>query len=635
MSLFKQITLIMSLFLLLVLSSVIFFNFQSAKKYAQEEMANNAQNAATYLSLSLAGSQGNVSKMKTMIDAIFDSGYFQDITLNDTQGGTLHQRQQESDLSAIPEWFLSLYTLETPVAQATVSSGWNPIGTIRVTPVQDNAHLQLYTNFKDLLQSFIIISLIAFITLFLLLRLILSSLKRVTEQAEAVIDNTFIINEAIPNTTEFKDVTLAMNKMVAKVKEIFEKEAASVQDYHKLLYTDELTGLGNKHFFAHRLNDLLSSQEVDSSGIALTLYLDGAVQANKSIGHEKVDALINELAQIVKKACRQKDQTIISRIDGTKISMILPSSINDELDELRDTILSRSLISLEKASLLDSECAIKLIQFTYTPQDTVEGIYEKIQDELLTAPKNTYTDISGEEVVDESITREVLEHRINENSIALALQDVYDTHNDILHSEAYVRLYDEEKNLHEAGSFIPLVHKMRLDTKLDQNVINYALKEENLQSREIAFNLSLRFLQDAQCLKWLKERLASVQGRSLSFEISNYSLLNSLNEALILSDTLREGGHYFGIDRFSIEEGTNLNYLQMLKPHYLKIDSAYLLELLQGEKGQTNHALKILIESLEIRIIASNLERQEVKDALENIGISYFQGSLLSTPKLV
>ena len=98
---------------------------------------------------------------------------------------------------------------------------------------------------------------------------------------------------------------------------------------------------------------------------------------------------------------------------------------------------------------------------------------------------------------------------------------------------------------------------------------------------------------------------------------------------------LRKAGHHFGIDRFSIEEGTNLNYLQMLKPQYLKIDSNYLHHMLQGKQGQSNPALQILIESLDIKIIATNLEDKKIKESLQHAGIKYFQGSLLAEPKLV
>jgi EAL domain-containing protein (putative c-di-GMP-specific phosphodiesterase class I) len=259
-----------------------------------------------------------------------------------------------------------------------------------------------------------------------------------------------------------------------------------------------------------------------------------------------------------------------------------------------------------------------------------------IENSISHAQKNAITNLTPESLDSNTLEKSIIENRIKEHSIAVALQDVYDIDKDIFHSEAYVRLFDENKEVHEAGDFMHLVHKMKLDTKLDQNVINYILKENSLQNRDIAINISLRFIQDPQSLQWLKERLAGVgKEKVLSFEISNHTLLTSLNEGFAFSDLLRKAGHTFGIDRFSIEEDTNLNYLQMLKPKYLKIDSKYLQDMLQGEQGQTNHALQILIESLDINIIATNLEDKNVKESLEKIGIRYFQGSLLSEPKLV
>ena len=636
MSLFKQISLLMSLFLLFVLIAVISFNFQSAKQYAQEEMSNNAQNTATFLSLSLATAKGDVSQMSSMITAIYDSGYFQNIILVDTNTKVLFQRIKEDEVSTVPAWFLSLYDFETPVAKATVSSGWMPIGEIKVIPAQENAHLKLYTNSLEILESFAIISLISFSILYALLKFVLSSLTRVKEQAEAVIDNNFIINTDIPSTSEFKEVTLAMNKMVDKIKGIFEKEAASVHDYHKLLYTDMLTGIANRSLFELKLNDFLSSQEADSNGMILTVYFEGIIEANKSIGHDKVNQLIQKLATASREVSSQYQNSFLARIDGTKISIIFPHSQEEDIEELSNTLLTQILMILGSSALDDNLCSIKLIQSNYTVKDSVTTILSHIENNLSDAKSNAITNLAPKSIDNSCLESEVILNRIKEHAIALALQDVYDNNADIFHSEAYVRLYDENKTIHEAGGFMPMVHKMKLDTKLDQNVINAILKENSLQNRDIAINISLRFIQDPKSLQWLKERLASLdKGKVLSFEISNHSLLTSINEGFEFSTLLRKSGHQFGIDRFSIEEGSNLNYLQMLKPAYLKIDSNYLQTMLQGEQGQSNNALQILIESLDIKIIATNLEDQVLKESLEKAGIRYFQGSLLSEPKLV
>lgn len=636
MSLFKQITLIMSLFLSFIFITVIYLNFQSAKQYAQEEMSNNAQNTATYLSLSLASADADLAKMSAMINAIYDSGYFQEISLSDTQNKNLYTRQKESTESTVPKWFLSLYDFKMVSASATVSSGWNPIGEIRVIPIDDTAHTKLYNNFIEILQSFALISLVSFALLYFLLRLILSSLQRVTKQAEAVSDNNFIINKVIPRTSEFKEVTLAMNKMVEKVRTIFDKEANAVQEYHKLLYTDVLTGLYNRNFIELTLNDYLSSQEADSSGSLLTIYLDGILEANKTIGSKQVDLLIQELASNVQAVSAQKEHAISARIDGSKICIVFAQYSIDDIYALSEDLLARSLVSLDNTKIVDNETSIKIILSSYENKDTIASIFSNIHNGIDLADKNSITRPKVEEDKNEILEKELIENRIKEHCIALALQDVFDENDNIYHSEAYVRLFDEDKNIHEAGSFIPLVHKMNLDTKLDQNVINYALKEPSLDGRSIAINLSLRFLQDKDSTKWLQERLAGTSSSlKLCFEISNYNLLTSINEAYSFSSMLKDAGHEFGIDRFSIEKGTNLNYLQMIKPSYLKIDAGYLNDMLQGEQGQKNNALQILIESLDIKIIATNIESEEIKESLQSSGIKFFQGSFLAKPKLV
>lgn len=636
MTLFKQIAMIMSVFLLFVLLSIVTFNVNAAQKYAQEEMANNAQNTASFLSLSLAQAKGNTAEMSAMINAIFDSGYFMKITLSDENGVLLFERTKSEDEASTPDWFKSLFPIDSPSASATVSSGWTPIGNISVIPAKENTQHQLYRNSIEILQSFAIIALVSFALLHLVLRLVLSSLTRVKEQAEAVSDNSFIINTAIPKTLEFKEVTLAMNKMVNKVKEIFEKEAASIQEYHKLLYTDSLTGLYNKVYFERKFNELLHSQEADSHGLLLGLYLEGVQEANKKLGHEKVDQIINDIAQKAKSFAQDHEDVICSRVDGTKIILIFPQALMDDIKEIAEALLTFGLVHFEKESLADYESSIRLAMLSYTAKDKVETILSQLNKALMHGEKNSITNLMSEEPFNGVLDRKVIENRIKEHAIALATQNVYDDHDNILHSEAYVRLFDDKKVMHEAGAFIPLIHQMRLDTRLDQSVINFILNENSLEGRDIAVNISLAFLKDKAMHQWLKERLAgsNIQTK-LHFEISNHNVLGAITDAVAFSTLVKESGHHFGIDRFSIEEQANLNYLQMIKPEYLKIDSTYLHDMIKGDQGQLNPALQILIEGLDITIIASNIEKMQIKEELSAVGIKHFQGSLLSQPKLI
>ena len=636
MTLFKQISLLMSLFLLLVLISVMSYNFQSAKQYAQEELSTTAQNTATYLSLSLSNTKAEKSAMSSMINALFDSGEFEKIALLDTNREVIFQRTQTKEDAKVPTWFTSMYDFKVPTSSATVSSGWNPIGTIEVIPMQENTHLKLYNNFLELLQSFTVFAAIIFISLFFLLRLILSSLKKMTAQAEAVSQNNFIINEDIPSTVEFKEVTLAMNKMVTKVKNIFEKEAASVKSYHKLLYSDAHTGLGNRSFFELKLNEYISSQEKESKGVILTVFLEGIDEANKNLGHEKVDDFISELFLNADKLAQKEHDVIVARLDGTKLSIIFANMLVTDIQEVSQEILAHSLVLLEKLAISTKECSIKLTQLSYTTQDTATSILDHINKSFASAQKNSILSLESRDESSTAITAKLVEHRIKQHEISLAMQNVYDLNDNILHAEAYVRLHDEENKLCQAKDFIPIIQELKLDTKLDKNVINHALKESTLEGIEIAINLSVDFVKDENALSWLKERLASqATHRVLNFEISNHTLLRAIGECTQLSKMLHSLGHNFAIDRFSIDEKANLNYLQMLKPTYLKIDSSYLANMLKDESGLMNPALQILTESIDTKIIATNIEHKKTKELLESAGIEYFQGSYLGEITLV
>ncbi|MDO8454392.1 MAG: LapD/MoxY N-terminal periplasmic domain-containing protein, partial [Sulfurimonas sp.] len=221
MTLFKQIALMLSIFLLIILGTVFTLNFKSANTSVQERLYEDAKNTATSLSLSLGTAAGDISVMSTMINANFDSGNYLYISLVDVDNVILYERKSENQRITVPEWFLKVVKIHAPVASANVSAGWNQVGILNVQSDVGYAYKQLYTILMSLLLSFSIIAIIALTILNLILVAILKPLKEVQRQAEAVGRNEFIIQKSIPNTKEFKDVVLGMNNMVSKVKAMF------------------------------------------------------------------------------------------------------------------------------------------------------------------------------------------------------------------------------------------------------------------------------------------------------------------------------------------------------------------------------------------------------------------------------
>ena len=78
MTLFKQITIIFSMFIILIIGSVMYLNFTSANQFIQNQLYTTSEDTATSLGLSLSMNipteSENLSTMETMINAIFDRG---------------------------------------------------------------------------------------------------------------------------------------------------------------------------------------------------------------------------------------------------------------------------------------------------------------------------------------------------------------------------------------------------------------------------------------------------------------------------------------------------------------------------------------------------------------------------------
>lgn len=324
MTLFKQIALMLSIFLLIVLTTVLTLNFQSANESVQDRLYEDAKNTASSLSLSLGSANGDISMMSTMINANFDSGNYRYISLVDVDEEIIYDRTIESEILDVPQWFINAVNIKAPIASANVSAGWSQVGILNVQSDETYAYKQLYSILINLLISFGIIAFIGLVILNLLLVAILKPLKEVQKQAEAVIRNEFIIQENIPYTKEFKDVVLGMNNMVSKVKAMFDKGNEELKRQKELEYIDKSTKLRNRKYLIDKLPEYLKVDATSKGGINIMIALSGVIEANEKIGHRDVDQLFTNVANIFAAHAKNFDNSIVARMNGTEFSILLP-----------------------------------------------------------------------------------------------------------------------------------------------------------------------------------------------------------------------------------------------------------------------------------------------------------------------
>lgn len=646
MTLFKQIASIFSIFIILIIGSVMYLNFNSANQFIQNQLYTTAEDTATSLGLSLSmnipDNSDDISTMETMVNAIFDRGYYESITLKDMDGKILIENKNTFKVKDVPNWFINSVKLKVPTAQTQISSGWIPYGILSIKLHTGHAYVQLWNIFIEILTTFAILVSLVLIILYILLSFILKSLKGVEKQAMAITNNDFILQEEVPFTTEFKNVVNGMNKMVVKVKNIFEHEALMVKKYNDLLYNDQDTGMGNRKFFSLRLSSLLNQEDESSSGTVIIFVLNNFLEAKKELGYKILNEYINSLAEIFYKSTNSVEERVVTRLKDSEFSMILPNT-----DYEKSKIIANDFLN-QANDLLPNELR-KITGFyicggaTYfNEQDKQKDILSRADFAVSSAKMKNESNIHFHEIkTDETLVQlgkeewhKLIVTSIKEDGIKLALQPVKDNNGKIYHQEAYLRMSDSQGTIYPARVFMPILNSLNMTNDVDKKVIEIALKLAN-GGTSIAINIATSFIQNIENLYWLENifKQSTSLDLHIAFESSNYAIVNNLDNYINFSKLIQKYGYDFGIDNFSITK-MSLNYLQDLKPAYIKANKSFYIDMHDEGKNNSYESFHILTKSLDIKVIATAVENKKESDNLKEIPIHLMQGAFIEEPSL-
>lgn len=638
MTLFKQIALLISIFLVIILSTIMVLNFQTASQSIQDGLYEDAKNTASSLSLSLATADGDISIIETMINANFDSGNYQRISIVDMQDKLLYERSSQIQEILVPAWFVSLVPIEAPIASANVSSGWNPIGVLHVQSDPAHAYVQLYATLQNLIVSFLILALLALVILNVLLHIILKPIKAVRGQAEAIMQNEFIILDKIPLTTEFKQVVMGMNKMVQKVQGIFEQANEALKRNHELLYTDNVTKLYNRKYLSLKFSELLEVDAKHAQGAVLMIAFHGALEANKQIGRQKVDALFIELAQLLKRYAHPFQDAIACRANGTEFMLILPACTEEKGLQIGLGICQNSLDLFDRHSLDISACSLERcgISVGITPYHTSQNMgeifsqadYALSQAYLMdTTPAYLHANIEKLNVFGKEAWRTLLEEALEHGRFDVSAWVVIDTEQKIVdHNVLTISVEDKEGKSYPYGKFIAPAIALNLTPLIYKNIIDKIFREKNSTFADgvYAIRLPLEYLSATTTylhLSTLFESYAHTLNFRLIIELPD-SLVSKNSESMHAYMSLfQKYNIQVGIHQFT-GESHDFNYLQELKPSFIKADANYFLD--QSEDGM--NALRIVTESIDVELVATGVRTKEELTRLNQMGIKIIQG---------
>ncbi len=636
----RQILLFISGLVLVLFIGTFWLNLSGTKTFLQNQLASHAEDASASLGLSLSSvaDLDDPASIEAMIDAMFDRGHYRLIELNDIDGELVYQRTNLQLSAEVPAIFVSFFSIESPSAKALVQSGWMPIGNLTVQSNAGYAYFELWQVAKTLASWFSLAVFLALTTAFLMVKTLLQPLKKIEVQANAIVKKQYVYQDDIPSTLEFKTVVLAMNKMVAQLKDVFDREAKVADKLKRMTYQDSVTGLSNRHHFDMMLEAQLMTSEDANQGSLVMLRVEGLKELNDQYGYQLGDTFIRDLANKLVKTV-SIEEGVYARLSGLELIAVLPLVAVHELKTAAQELVDAVAPLLQNLNVQDSSVQLSVIMTDYVSGDKRGSLLGRLGfgvKQLEELPEQRIIVLSENEVeaIKDDTWRELIDYAFQKDAFKLYRQASQDTKGQIHDTEVFVRMIDQDGSLRSAAYFMPTIERFDRLLELDIVVIRLALayQEPLVDKPLLAINLSPSLLTDAYSLNRLLEELRSAKGANLAFEFSDLWAVKDVNHSLSVLDQFRTLGFKVGIDNFG-SRFTEMKYLQEIRPDYIKLDGAFSRRIESDEQTRSYvNSVCELAKALDVPVIAMAIENELQLDAFKQVGINYFQGYLFGTP---
>ncbi len=325
MSMYRQLWLAIILSTLLALLGGLLASTLNARSYLSEQLSSKNSDNATALALALSQQNADAVMVELTVAALFDGGHYELIRVVDPLGKTIVERASGSPAKAVPDWFVRLLPLSAVAGQAQISNGWKQLGTLTLISTSRFAYQSLWKSVLQLVAALGLAGLVAGYLGTLVLRRLREPLQRVIDQANAISDRRFDLIE-VPDVPELKQLAIAMNSTVSRLKGMFAEEAQRLEVLRVAANYDPLTGLANRNFFLIQLLDSLDSEEA-AGGTLLLVRMAGFPGLNHRLGSPTSHDLLKVFAQVLMRQATQ-DNGVAARIGEADFALLLPSRVN-------------------------------------------------------------------------------------------------------------------------------------------------------------------------------------------------------------------------------------------------------------------------------------------------------------------
>ena len=613
MSLIRQIWLLIVATLLLAFLGSFGVWMVSSRDYLETQLKIKNADTAQSLALSLSQLRGDSTAMDLAISAMYDTGFYQRITLRDAAGRVLseHESTHAGHMNA-PQWFVALMPVDSAPGTAQVSDGWRAVGSVEVVSQSAFAHGQLWQGSLRTAGLLAALAMLSGLVGALGVRRIRRPLEDTVNQAQALMERRFVTVPE-PAVPELARLSRAMNAVVTRLRSMFEEQSTQVEQLRRQAHCDPLTGLAHRQHVMGQLRAMVASEDGSGQGLIYLVRVVDLVGLNRLLGHRQTDALLQKLAQTMLQESQGVAGAAIGRLNGGDFLMCLPTGDvpAPQPQQLAEALKRAFAEQALGASAVLGGCSWSRGMSLQTILACADSALAKAEGRGAFAVEMQEGAVAAAGgVLGEDEWRRRLTQALQESRMQLVRFPVVDRQLKLLHHECPLRLQLDPLGAFEpAVNWLPMAVRTGLISHIDEAAVSMALAQIEQDQMPRGVNLSPASLMDSSFIPRLRVWLTThpLAARSLWVEVPEVAAVSRFDLVQELCQQLRPLGARVGLEHAG-ERLTQLSGLMEAGLDFVKLDAS----VVQGVHADAARAAFVtasvnLMHSLGLQVYAEGV----------------------------
>lgn len=424
-------------------------------------------------------------------------------------------------------------------------------------------------------------------------------------------------------------------------------------EVQRLSYYDSLTGLPNRRLILERITSAMRNTSSDISAAALLIVdIEKFHSINDSLGYGAGDRVLVSCAESLQQFSSSPDE--LARLGKDEFALVLPCSTSslDAVAAEAELMATQILQKLKAPLILDGwshqlNACIGITLFHCPGTLPGEELLRQADIALKMAKRSNTTDISFFDSQMESSVKKRLEisqalnHAVDNDELALALQPQVDQNQNITGFEALLRWHHPKFKTLSPNDFIPIAEANDSIIALGDWVLEKSCQllvkwdaEKSSESFNISVNVSPVQFRRGDFVQRVKSilKITGANPKCLCLELTVSLIADDIDFIVEQMASLRELGVSISLDDFGTGYAS-LAYLTRLPLDELKVDRAFVRDLDGHSKGALlTETIISLGRSMNLTVIAEGVETEQQFKRLQNMGCEHFQGYFFGKP---